>query len=55
MLGCCRFPENFNTRPSPVRNMHLRGPQNMNQMRSSFMEKGEVCSCFLQKEFNTIV
>ena len=25
-LGCCRLPENFNTRPSPVRNMHFKGP-----------------------------
>ena len=55
MLGCCRLPENFNTRSSPVRNMHFEGPQNMNQMRSPFMEKGEVCSSFLQKELNTIV
>ena len=55
MLGSCRLPENFNKRPSPVRNMHFEGPQNMNQMRSPFMEKGEVCSSFLQKELNTIV
>ena len=41
--------------PSPVRNMHFEGPQNMNQMRSPFMEKGEVCLSFLQKELNTIV
>ena len=49
MLGCCRLTQNFNTRPSPVRNMHFEGPQNMNQMRSLFMEKGEACSSFLQK------
>ena len=55
MLGCCRLPENFNTRSSPVRNMHFEGPENMNQMRSPFREKGEVCSSFLQKELNTIV
>ena len=55
MLGCCCLPENFNTPPSPVQNMHFEGPQNMNQMRSPFMEKGEVCSSFLQKELNTIV
>ena len=55
MLGCCRLPENFNTPPSPVRNVQLEGPQNMNQMRSPFMEKGEVRSSFLQKELNTIV
>ena len=55
MLGCCRLPENFNTRPSPVRNMHFEGPQSMNQMRSSIMEKGEVYSSLLQKELNTIV
>ena len=41
MLGCCRLPENFNTRPSPVWNMHFEGTQNMYQMRSPFMEKGE--------------
>ena len=50
ILGCCHLPENFNTRPSPVRNMYFEGPQNINQMRSLFMEKGEVCSSFLQKE-----
>ena len=56
MLRCCCLPENFNTCPSPVRNnMHFEGPQNTNQMRSPFMEKGEVCSSFLQKELNTIV
>ena len=55
MLGCCSLPENFNARPSSTRNMHFEGPQNMNQMRSQFMEKGEVCSSFLQKELNTIV
>ena len=55
MLGCCRLPENFNTRPSPVRNMHLEGPQIINQMGSPFMEKGEVCSFLLQKELNTKV
>ena len=54
MLGCCRLPENFNTHPSPVRNMHFE-VQDMNQMRSPFMEKGEVCSSFLQKELNTKV
>ena len=26
MLGCFRLPENFNTRPLPVRNMHFEGP-----------------------------
>ena len=52
MLGCCRLPENFNTRPSPVRNMHFEGPQNLNQMGSPFMEKEEVCSSILQKELN---
>ena len=31
MLGCCRLPEYFNTRPSPVRNNHSEGPQNMNK------------------------
>ena len=50
-----RYPENFNTDPSPVRNMHFEGPRNMNQMRSPFMEKGEVYSSFLQKELNTSV
>ena len=55
MLGCCPFPENFYTRSSTVRNMHFEGPQNMSQMKSPFMEKGEVCSSFLQKELNTIV
>ena len=35
--GC--LPENFNTRNSPVLNMHFEGPQNMNQMGSPFMEK----------------
>ena len=55
MFGCNRLPEHFSTRPSPVRNMHIEGPQNMNQMRSLFMEKGKVCSSFLQKELNTIV
>ena len=50
-----RYPENFNIDPSPVQNMHFEGPQNMNQMRSPFMEKGEVYSSFLQKELNTIV
>ena len=55
MLGCCRLPENFNTPSSPVRNMHFEGPQNMNQMGSPFMEKGEVCSSLLQKELNTLV
>ena len=43
--------------------MHFEGPQNMNQMRSPFMEKGEACSSFLQKgvkhdnidELNTII
>ena len=55
MLGCCCLPENFDTRPSPVRNIHFEGPQNMNQMRSSIVEKGEVCSSLLQKELNTIV
>ena len=55
MLGCCSLPENFNTRPSPVRDMHFEGSQNMNQMRSPFMEKGEVCSSFIQKELNVIV
>ena len=49
-----RYPENFNTDPSPVRDMHFMGPQNMNQMRSPLMEKGEVNSSFLQK-LNTIV
>ena len=39
MLSCCRLPENFITRPSPVRNMHFEGPQNINQMRSPFMKK----------------
>ena len=38
-----------------VHRSHFEGPQNMNQMRSPFMEKGEVCSSFLQKELNTIV
>ena len=52
MLGYFRLPEKFNTHPSPVRNMHFEGPKNVNQMRSSFMEKGEVCSSFLQKELN---
>ena len=47
--------KHFNTRPSPVGNMHFEGHQNMNQMRSPFVEKGEVCSSFLQKELNTIV
>ena len=28
MLSCYRLPENFNTCPSPVRNMHFEGPQN---------------------------
>ena len=42
MLGCCRLPENFNTGPSPVRNMRFEGPQNRNQMGSLFMEKVEV-------------
>ena len=51
MLGCCRLPEIS----SPVRNMHFEGPQNMNHIRSPFMEKGEVCSSFLQKELNIIV
>ena len=55
MLGCCRWPENFNTHPSLVLNMHFEGPQNMNQMGSPFMEKGEVCSSLIQKELNTIV
>ena len=55
MLGCCRLPENFNTRPLPVWNMHFEGPQNKNQMGSPFTEKGEVCSSLLQKELNTIV
>ena len=55
MLGCCPLPGNFNTRHLPVRNMHFEGPQNMNQMGSPFMEKGEVCSSLLQKELNTIV
>ena len=55
MLGYYHLPENFNTRPSPVGNMHFEGHQNMNQMRSPFVEKGEVCSSFLQKELNTIV
>ena len=41
MLRCCCLPENSNTCPSPVRNMHFEGPQNMNQMRSPFMEKGD--------------
>ena len=44
MLGCCRLPENFNTRLSPERNMHFEGPQNINQMRSPCMEKGDICS-----------
>ena len=55
MFGCNRLPEHFSTRPSPVRNMHIECPQNMNQMISPLMEKGEVCSFFLQKELNTIV
>ena len=55
MLGCCRLPEKFNKCPSPVRNTHFEGPQNMNQMRSPFVEKGEVSSSFLQKELNTII
>ena len=55
MLGYCHSPENFNTRPSPVGNTHYECLQNMNQMRSPFIEKGEVCSSFLQKELNTIV
>ena len=55
MLGCCRLPVNFNTRPLPVRNMHFEGPQNKNQLGSLFMEKGEVCSSLLHKELNTIV
>ena len=54
MLGFCGLPENFNTRPSQGWNMHFEGPQNMNQMRSPFMEKGDVSSSFLQKELNTI-
>ena len=55
MFDCCRLPENFITRPSPVRKMHFEGPQNTSQKRSPFMEKGEVCSSFLQKELYTIV
>ena len=55
MLGCCRLPENFNTGRSSVRNMHFEGPQNINQMGSPFMEKGEFCSSLLQKELNTII
>ena len=55
MLGGYRLPDNVNTYPSPVLNMHFEGPQNMNQRGSSFMEKGEVYSSFLQKELNTIV
>ena len=51
----CWAARSFNTRPSSVRNMHFEGSQNMNQMRSPFMEKGKVCSSFLQKELNTIV
>ena len=54
-LGCCCLPENFNTSPSPVRNLYFEGSQNMNQMGSPFMEKGEVCISLLQKELNTIV
>ena len=55
MFACCCLPENFNTRPSPERNMHFEGPQNINQMGSPFMEKVEVCSSLLQKEVSTIV
>ena len=55
MMRCCRLPENFNTGPSPVRNMQFEGPQNMSKMGSPFIEKGEVCSFLLQKELNTIV
>ena len=51
MLGCCPLPENFNTRPLPVWNMHLEGTQ----LGSLFMGKGEVSSSLLQKELNTIV
>ena len=43
MLGCCRLSENFNERPLPGLNMQFEGPQNMNQMGSPFMERGEVC------------
>ena len=55
MFGCCRLPEKFNTHPSLVPSMHFEGPQNMNRMRSPFIEKGEVCLSFMQKELNTIV
>ena len=55
MLGCCCLTEHFNTPPSPVQNMHFEVPQNMNQMGSPFMEKGEVGSSLLQKELNTLV
>ena len=39
MLGCFHLPENSNTRPLPVRNMHFEAPQGKNQMGSPFMEK----------------
>ena len=50
-----RYPEYFNTDPSPVWNMLFEGVQNINLMRSSFMEKGEVYSSFFRNELNTIV
>ena len=44
-----RHPENFNTDPSPVRNMHFEGPQNMNQMISPFMEKEKFIHPFFKR------
>ena len=49
MLGYCHSPENFNTRPSPVENMHFEGHQNMNQMRSPLMEKEKFVHSFFKR------
>ena len=52
--GCLRFvsvvfPDHNHLLFSIHALHHFEGPQNMTQMRSPFMEKGEVCSSFLQK------
>ena len=41
--------ENFNSRPSPERTMHFESPQNIDQMRSPFIEKGKFVFPFFKR------
>ena len=49
MLGFCRLPEDFNTRPLSVRNIHFEGPQNRIKWDHHLWEKEKFVHPYFKK------